>query len=348
MKFGALKFTSTNIGDEIQSIAAQRFLPKIDYYIFREQLSNFKSSEKVKLIMNSWYMWKPQNFPPSNSIEPLLVSMYFNPDCRKRILTKDSVSFFHKYGPVGCRDLSTQRWFEENGIPAYFSGCLTTTLIPNETIRKNNPHKYVLCVDCSDNICDYVKSKSIYPVYSFNKLLSPYIESLDRMVLAKVVLFMYHNAHCVITSNLHTALPCLAFGTRVCLLKKEYEISNGIGRFDGMESFFNWQTEDSFINNGYDFNYPMDNPKNYEGIRYSLIEKCKSFTGYDSEKPTIEDDFEPVHELISMLALNDKNIKRTLYWAGKKDLLKMIYLKAVKKADMYDIDSDEYLQIRKK
>ena len=85
MKYGALKFNSTNIGDEIQSIAAQRFLPQVDYYIFREQMNKFTTadSEKVKLIMNSWYMWRPENFPPSDSIDPLLISMHFNPECNR-------------------------------------------------------------------------------------------------------------------------------------------------------------------------------------------------------------------------------------------------------------------------
>jgi len=220
MKYGALKFTSTNIGDESQSIAAQRFLPRVDYYIFREQLSKFYSDDKVKLIMNSWYMWKPQNFPPKDCVDPLLISMFFNPDCRGKILTKETISFFIDNGPVGCRDLSTLKWLQENNIPAYFSGCLTTTLVPNENIRMKNPNKYVLCVDCSEEIIDYVKRNSKYPVYSFIRHLSPYIESMDRMDLAKIVLFLYHNAHCVITPNLHTALPCLAFGTRVCLLHK--------------------------------------------------------------------------------------------------------------------------------
>ena len=96
MKYGALKFTSTNIGDEIQSIAAQRFLPNVDYYIFREQLSKFSSDEKVKLIMNSWYMWKPKNLPSKDCIDPLLISMFFNPDCRDKILTKETITFFQK------------------------------------------------------------------------------------------------------------------------------------------------------------------------------------------------------------------------------------------------------------
>lgn len=347
MKYGALKFTSTNIGDEIQSIAAQRFLPKVDYFIFREQLSKFSSDEKVKLIMNSWYMWNPQNFPPKDCIEPLLISMFFNPDCRSRILTKETISFFHKYGPVGCRDLSTLRWLEENRIPAYFSGCLTTTLIPNKKIKMRYPEKYILCVDCPDKVISYVMNNSNYPVYSFIRHLSPYIESMDRMELAKIVLFLYHNAYCVITPNLHTALPCLAFGTKVCLLHKKNEETHGAGRYEGMETFFNWQSEESFFNGGYDFNNPISNPKDFEKCRDDLVSRCKDFTGYDSNKPTLDDDFEPLHKIIAMIGFNENNLKRTLYYVSRKDLLKALYFRFVKNLSYRDINDEDYLRFKK-
>lgn len=33
---------TTNLGNEVQSIAARRFLPKIDYYIDHEEIHQFK------------------------------------------------------------------------------------------------------------------------------------------------------------------------------------------------------------------------------------------------------------------------------------------------------------------
>ncbi len=43
--YGILKYSSQNIGDEIQSVAAMRFLPKIDYYCHRERLDQFHLHE---------------------------------------------------------------------------------------------------------------------------------------------------------------------------------------------------------------------------------------------------------------------------------------------------------------
>lgn len=64
MKHALYKATATNIGEEIQSVAAKRFLPSVDYYIVKEQLGKFCSKEKTKLIMNAWYMERTENFPP--------------------------------------------------------------------------------------------------------------------------------------------------------------------------------------------------------------------------------------------------------------------------------------------
>ena len=131
-------------------------------------------------------------------------------------------------------------------------------------------------------------------------------------------------------------------------LKKEKEASHGTGRFEGMESFFIWQTTRGFLDGDYDFNVPPPNPKEYEKYRDFLVEKCRTFTGYDSNKPTLEDNYEPLHNILSIINLNNNCIKRTLYWSSKKDLIRMLFLKIFKRIDMYDIKDDIYLRVRKR
>ena len=82
-----------NLGDEIQSIAASRFLPRIDYYVCREELNVFHA-EKVKIILNGWFMSFPDNFPPTDKIDPLLISFYINPKTRDRLIRNDSYKKF--------------------------------------------------------------------------------------------------------------------------------------------------------------------------------------------------------------------------------------------------------------
>ena len=55
-QFGLLRYSSVNIGDEIQSIAASRFLPRIDCLVQREKIKQFSSGIKTKLIMNAWWV----------------------------------------------------------------------------------------------------------------------------------------------------------------------------------------------------------------------------------------------------------------------------------------------------
>ena len=120
-RYGIISYSSVNIGDEIQSVASSRFLPKIDDHVYREQIANFVSTskKKVKLIMNGWWLWQPQNFPPSSFVNPLLISMHIQESIRNNFLTSKTKDFLIKFGPVGCRDLDTYNYLIENDIPAF-------------------------------------------------------------------------------------------------------------------------------------------------------------------------------------------------------------------------------------
>ena len=53
MKYGLLYYKDTgNIGDDIQSYAASKFLPKIDYMIDRENIEMFAPNKKEKVLLS--------------------------------------------------------------------------------------------------------------------------------------------------------------------------------------------------------------------------------------------------------------------------------------------------------
>jgi len=135
-----------NIGDYIQSLASGMFFDKIDEYIDRERLSEYKSkSEKVKVIMNAWYMWFPEYWPPSDDILPLLISMHISPLKASRMLSAEGINYLIKHGPVGCRDKGTEILLKQYNIPCYFSGCLTLTL--GEKYKTSHKNSSILFVD---------------------------------------------------------------------------------------------------------------------------------------------------------------------------------------------------------
>lgn len=116
-----------NIGDYIQSLAARQFLTEPIEYLNREKLNEY-CGETLKLIMNGWFVHEPQNWPPSKDIVPSFVSFHINSVAKDALLSPESLEYFKKWEPIGCRDNETVRMLVQKGIKAYFTGCLTLTL----------------------------------------------------------------------------------------------------------------------------------------------------------------------------------------------------------------------------
>lgn len=120
--------SGVNIGDYIQALASSQFLPNVDGFIDRDEELKDYAGEPCKVIMNGWYMHIPQNWPPSNLINPLFVAFHINSGVKKELLSHTSLSYLKNHQPIGCRDLNTVELLKNNGIEAYFSGCMTLTL----------------------------------------------------------------------------------------------------------------------------------------------------------------------------------------------------------------------------
>ena len=116
-----------NIGDYIQSLAACQFIDDTVVYINRERLDEYAGST-IKLIMNGWFLHELKHWPPSNNIEPLIISFHLNSDAYDILNNEVSIKYFKKHQPIGCRDKTTMNLLLEKGVHAYFSGCLTLLL----------------------------------------------------------------------------------------------------------------------------------------------------------------------------------------------------------------------------
>ena len=66
--------SGVNIGDYVQALASSQFLPHIDGFIDRDEDLKDYAGEPCKVIMNGWYMHLPQNWPPSDLIDPLFLA----------------------------------------------------------------------------------------------------------------------------------------------------------------------------------------------------------------------------------------------------------------------------------
>lgn len=307
-EFGLLVYDTENIGDEIQSVAASRFLPSVDYYINRDNIDNTKISHgnTCKVIMNSWYMAKPENWPPQNKqILPLLISMYIERDneCNRTDLaftSPEGKKYAKKYGPIGGRDKGTVEFLQKHGIDSYFSGCLTLTLIPDERVKKKD---FALAVDVSEKALQKIKSSTTRQVITINTERHTSISYDDKMKIARYWLFLYQSAHCVITGRLHAILPCLAFDTPVFAIEKK-----DMRRYGGLIELTNHCSEDSFIKRDINLDNPPKNPNKYKKIQRKLVKTCTDFTGCDSknsymsEYDSPQDLFEDVSPVLCRLA----------------------------------------------
>lgn len=134
-----------NIGDYIQSLAARQFLTdKNPILVNRENLKNY-NSENISLIMNGWFLYKPENWPPSDKIIPLFISFHLNSSVYNILDNNEVVMYFKKHEPIGCRDYDTANILMKYGIKSYFSGCLTTTL--GLTYNSNTRNNKVYIID---------------------------------------------------------------------------------------------------------------------------------------------------------------------------------------------------------
>lgn len=261
----------TNVGDYVQALAAKQYLPQVDVYRDREDLNTYEG-DYIKMIMNGWYMHNPKNWPPSEKINPLFVSMHINSSVYEAMTEEKSINYFKKHQPIGCRDKATAKLLSDKGVDAYYSGCLTLTLGRTYIRKPEEISEEVLFID------------PLFHYFSLNEMLNSRKKLLSRIKRRRFFEFMLKNkvfktqfskdilknakfitqvipettiennfqiadeylkrlskAKLVVTSRIHCALPCLAMGTPVVFLNGGFE---GFGnrfnsRFEGLIDFFN-------------------------------------------------------------------------------------------------------------
>ena len=85
--------------------------------------------EGTWVLCFGWYMHAlftlRHGFPLHRNLRPIFVSFHCN---KRNLLTPDAIDYLKRYGPVGCRDWTTTHLLASMGVPAFFSGCVTTTI----------------------------------------------------------------------------------------------------------------------------------------------------------------------------------------------------------------------------
>ncbi|MET0687089.1 MAG: hypothetical protein ABW060_17345 [Solirubrobacteraceae bacterium] len=170
--------------------------------------------EDTWVLCFGWYMHAifttRFGFPLHDNLRPIFVSFH----CNKRdLLTPEAIAYLQRYGPVGCRDWTTVHLLQSCGVPAFFSGCLTTTIdtvFPDaDTVPPDDaPPAYV-----------DIPPEDVPPGATVYKHSNPAVRrrSFVRNVGdALALLETYRTQHReVVTSRLHCYLPVRSIGMDV-------------------------------------------------------------------------------------------------------------------------------------
>jgi hypothetical protein len=315
LKFGLLKYSrSRNFGDQVQSLAANAYLPKVDEYLDRDYLNEYKSEEPIKLIMNGWWMARPENWPPVGTIDPLFVSFHITHDynTKERIFTAKAIDYFKDHEPIGCRDYYTLDLLKAHGIKGYYTGCLTLTLDRTKFTNKVNRSEKIYLVDVLYKVeqsklkfLNNFKRKwvirQLFPKGLLEKaefitqVVPKRTSEEEKFIIAKRALEKYADAGLVITSRIHCALPCTAFGTKVLFIDGALDEFTDTTRLNGIQEYFNLFKVSEVINSyrgflielfaknefknplNIDWNNLPENPGNHHNVASNLSKTCSAF-----------------------------------------------------------------------
>lgn len=238
--------SSKNLGDYIQTVAAMGHLVRHQEFEFagdeglvelaRELQSRVKEERRLtgakarftlSLVQrdgsefhaipeNTWMLafgWykhptfgvvRPLQF--AEHIRPILVSVHINVP---GMLTPDSIAYLKKYGPVGCRDWNTVHLLLAAGVPAFFSGCITTTVdtvFPPPAPQSARSGTLVVDTKVPDR-------GDRFEQQFLDVRLRPFLANMRN---ALEVLEWYRGKYAkVITSRLHSYLPARSLGAKV-------------------------------------------------------------------------------------------------------------------------------------
>ncbi|WP_438712220.1 polysaccharide pyruvyl transferase family protein [Aquimarina muelleri] len=319
MKYGLLTYVENkkffNVGDNIQSLAAKQFLPRVDTFLNREKLGEYKGNP-VKLIMNGWFTHNIHNWVPSEDIDPVFVSFHMNNTAAPAMLSEKGIAYLKKHQPIGCRDQFTADTLKAKGIDAYFTGCLTLTLDSYKVADEERGEDIYIV----DPLYSYPRPEKIFyntkhtvknilngtafQLGKKNKHLKKFISEdvlnsaefinqeppsnqlndEQKFEMAEALLHKYAKAKLVITSRIHCALPCLALGTPVIFVNGFDSFVDSC-RFDGILELFNRIDIDSKTGE-FTANFPLEgkiskntmvkNLEKHHDLANALKEKVRS------------------------------------------------------------------------
>jgi hypothetical protein len=281
-RYALISHSTINLGDEIQSIAVSQFLPRVDLMVDRDALNRLPQGAqgRYKLVLNGWHTRSPENWPPAPAFDTLPISLHLSNEVNsanatgrrpsEALLEGAALDYWRAHAPVGTRDLWTLDLLRAKGVEAYFSACATLTLGDGGEVPR---HDYVCAVDLPEPVLAALRERTrgrVVVTTHRDPLPAP---TAQRMRRARRLLSLYAQARAVVTSRLHCAMPCLAFGTPVLLV----DAARDGYRFSGLKDLTAHCTPEEFDAVAFDPNDPPPNTDAYLPYRRALSRTINAF-----------------------------------------------------------------------
>jgi len=165
----------------------------------------------------------------SNRITPVFLGITILKDS----LYSEEVEYLKMHEPIGCRDERTWKTMSKYGISAYIGGCLTVTLPKREYDSKK--HTTTFIIDPPKKVKPFIpekiKKRAIYDTHFYYGNVS------DPSQIATERYEKYRDeANLIITSLLHCAVPCLAYGIPVIIVRDK--LSYRFGWLEALQKIY--------------------------------------------------------------------------------------------------------------
>lgn len=222
-----------NIGNYMQWLAIAElynYMALDDNDIVKLSSKELQTYKGERLILPINYMWAQMDLCQyvvgnhvsfSDDIIPVFLGISIKQSAWE--WTEEWVKYFKRYEPIGCRDYATWKKMNELGISAYLAGCLTITF----PIRNRNEGNTTYFVEAPKALKQYIpdelKKECKFVQHQQRVTEEEFYSETGGLEMAKNVLEEYsREAKVVITSRLHCALPCMALGIPVILVKEYF------------------------------------------------------------------------------------------------------------------------------
>ena len=204
----------------------------------RDYSSGRKFPKNTWLISNGWFMHRAYtgevDFPYAENILPIMISFHIQD---AGVLNEKVAAELKKHGPIGCRDWTTVYRLRDFGVPAFFSGCVTTTVgqvLPKAKFGGKIPRLAVVEAKVPRKYFFWWKKRFIQ--------IGEYVRDftlVEGIEDARQMLAEYHTYGHVITKRLHCYLPARSMGLPVTFTPGKRSDVRFEGLLDLDETAFN-------------------------------------------------------------------------------------------------------------